>query len=112
LPEREESGACSTDSAPDQCPQAAPQLVQLSDSYTLPVVWQLAQNVVSPASMAAWFGAVSAPQAGQFGADDGRNRGVITLAQTLHVNVGRASEVILTRGLIRLDRLWWAELYL
>jgi hypothetical protein len=52
--------------------------------------------------MAAWFGAVSAPQAGQFGADDGRNRGVSTLAQTLHVNMGRASEVILTRDLIRL----------
>ena len=67
----------------------------------LPVVWQLAQNVVNPASMAALFGAVSAPQAGQFGVDDGRNRGVTTLAQTLHVNVGRVSEVILSCDLIR-----------
>ena len=75
--------------------------MHLSDSYTLPVVWQLAQNVVNPASIAALFGEVLAPQAGQFGADDGRNRGVIILAQTLHVNVGWASEVILTRGLIR-----------
>jgi hypothetical protein len=101
-PELEDSGACSTVSPPDQLPHAPPQLVQFSDSYMLPVVWQLAQNVVSPASMAAWFGAVSAPQAGQFGADGGRNRGVITLAQTLHVNMGRASEVILTRNLFRL----------
>jgi len=35
----------------------------------------LAQNVVHPAWSAALFGEVSAPQAGQFGADDGRNRG-------------------------------------
>tara|TARA_B110000263_G_scaffold124468_1_gene108248 strand:+ start:170 stop:391 length:222 start_codon:yes stop_codon:yes gene_type:complete len=35
----------------------------------------LAQNVVHPAWSAALFGEVSAPQAGQFGADDGRNCG-------------------------------------
>jgi hypothetical protein len=38
---------------------------------------------------------VSAPQLGQFGGVDGKNRGVRTLAQTLQVNVGRASEVML-----------------
>lgn len=75
--------------------------MQISDSYGLPVVWQLAQKVVNPASRAARFGAVSAPQAGQLGADDGRNRGVRTLAHTLQVNVGLASEVILTLNSIR-----------
>jgi hypothetical protein len=64
------------------------------------VVWQLAQNVVSPASIATWLGAVSAPQAGQFGAAEGRNLGVRTLPQTLQVNVGRASEVILILSLV------------
>ena len=69
----DESGSCSTESLPDQFPHAEPQFVHVTDSKTLPFVWQFAQNVVSPASSAAWFGLVSAPHAGQFGADDGRN---------------------------------------
>jgi hypothetical protein len=42
---------------------------------------------------------VSAPQLGQFGALDGKNFGVSTSAQTLQVNVGWASDVMLILGL-------------
>jgi hypothetical protein len=97
----EDPGSCSIESLPDQLPQAAPQLVHDSESYTLPFVWQLAQNVVNPASIAAWFGAVSAPQLGQLGAEEGKKRGVRTSAQTLQVNVGRASDVILAAAVFR-----------
>ena len=74
-----------------------------SDSYTLPLVWQFAQNVVSPASIAARFGFVFAPQLGQLGALDGKNFGASTLAQTVQVNVGRASDVMLILGLWSLN---------
>ena len=74
-------------SLPDQALHASPQFVQLSASYTLPVVWQEAQKTVSPASIADWLGVVSLPQLGQLGAVDGRKRGVSTRAHNLQVNV-------------------------
>ena len=74
-------------SLPDQALHASPQFVQLSASYTLPVVWQEAQKTVSLASIADWLGVVSLPQLGQLGAVDGRKRGVSTRVHNLQVNV-------------------------
>ena len=42
-----DSGACSTALLPDQLPHAAPQLEQLSCSYTLFFAWQDGQNTVN-----------------------------------------------------------------
>ena len=92
------AGTCSTASPPDQCPQFESQLGHLSDSYALPVEWQFGQKTVRPELIAAWSGTVSAPQLGQFGAEEGRNIGVMTLAQSLQVKVGWASVVMLFRG--------------